>query len=120
MPIEGNIDKVFHIYEYQDKLNNIEMVFDTSNTVIYEVDSNKNDWTSIEFGHLKVEVLSGNIPKPRGLGLLCGQRYILTMLPTQQIVGKGLFLFCFLILHQYIECPRNKLVWITVYLFQIL
>ena len=44
------------------------MVFYSSDTVINEIDFDKQDWASIEFGHLQGEVLTGNIPEPRCIG----------------------------------------------------
>ena len=40
-------------------------MFYPSDPVINEIDSDKHDWSSSEFGHLQGEVLTGNIPEPR-------------------------------------------------------
>ena len=59
--IEDNIEHVFHIFEYLEKLQNTKMLFDTNYPVINEVGYEKQDWSSSEFFHTKGELLSGNM-----------------------------------------------------------
>ena len=51
-----------------NKEHNTDMVFDPSDPIINDIDFDKQDWASSEFGHLQGEVLTGNIPEPRCIG----------------------------------------------------
>ena len=69
MPRQLHQDQLLSIFGHLKKYHNTEMVFYTSDPVIYEKKFEKQDWTSCEFGHVDgVESLTVNIPEPRGLG----------------------------------------------------
>ena len=69
LPREGHLAQLFHMFLYLKKYHNTEMVFDPSEPDIDEVEFEKEDWSSSEFGHIQgKEELPPNMPTPRGLG----------------------------------------------------
>jgi hypothetical protein len=71
LPREGHLAQLYNIFSYLKVLHNTEMVLDPSDPAINELQFEKRDWTSSEFGHLQgKEVLPGKYPQPRGLGFV--------------------------------------------------
>ena len=71
LPRKGHMEQVMQIFGYLRKYHNAELVFDPSNPLINELDFEKKDWASSEFGHVEgKEDLPPNMPEPRGLGFM--------------------------------------------------
>ena len=69
IPRRGHLDQVLIIFGHLKKYHNTDTVFDPSNAVIDETKSEKQDWTSSEFGYVDgVKALPVNMSEPRGLG----------------------------------------------------
>ncbi len=70
-PREGHLHQLFHIFSYLRTHHNAEMVFDPTEVLMDEVEYERKDWTSREFGHISgQEVLPVNMPEPRGTGFV--------------------------------------------------
>ena len=69
LPRMGHMEALFQIFAYLKKFHNAELVYDPSDPCIDELEFQRRDWTTSEFGHVDgKEELPGNAPKPRGIG----------------------------------------------------
>ena len=53
LPREGHLEQVLHIFAYLKKYHNTELVYDPSDPVVDEIDFERRDWASSEFGHVE-------------------------------------------------------------------
>ena len=68
---EGHLEEVLHIFAYLKKYHNTELVYDPSDPVVDENDSEQSDWASSEVGHVEgKEELPAKMPEPRGHGFI--------------------------------------------------
>ena len=71
LPREGHLEQVLHIFAYQKKYYNTELVYDPSDPVLDENDFKRKDRASTEFGHVEgKEEFLANMPEPRGQGFI--------------------------------------------------
>ena len=68
---EGHLEQVLHMFAYLKKYHNTELVYDPSDPVVDEIDFERRDWASSEFGHEEgKEEFPANMPEPRGHGFI--------------------------------------------------
>ena len=70
LPRKGHLQELYHIFSYLRKYHNSEMVFDPSDPVIDEVQFEKKDLTTSEFGSCTKEEFPKNMPILRGFGFV--------------------------------------------------
>ena len=69
LPRIGHMEALFQIFAYLKKFHNTELVYDPSDPGINELDFERRDLTTTEFGHIDgKEELPPNAPQPRGIG----------------------------------------------------
>ena len=69
IPRRGHLDQVLIIFGHLKKYHNTDTVFHPSNAVINETKSEKQDWTSSEFGYVDgVKALPVNMSEPIVIG----------------------------------------------------
>ena len=73
LPRTDHLEQLYHIFLYLKKHHNTEMIFDPNELTIDEDLFEKQDWSNSVYvtddTDLK-EALPGNMPKPRGLGMI--------------------------------------------------
>ena len=70
MPRKGHMDAVYHIFAYLKKHHNAEMVYDPSDPMINISDFQDKDWSTTVHGSDLKEIMPGNMPEPRGQGMV--------------------------------------------------
>ena len=73
LPRYGHLNALYRIFGYLKSHHNAEMVFDPSHPHIDESKFPDKDWSTSEFGSDQKEILPGNMPEPRGQGMLTTQ-----------------------------------------------
>ena len=70
LPRYGHLNALYRIFGYLKTHHNAEMVFDPSHPHIDENEFPDKDWSTSEFGSDLKEILPGNMPEPRGQGMV--------------------------------------------------
>ena len=70
LPRYGHLNALYRIFGYLKSHHNVEMFFDPSHPHIDESEFPDRDWSTSEFGSELKEILPGNMPEPRGQGMV--------------------------------------------------
>ena len=91
---EWHLEKQYHFFAYLEKCHNYELVIDPSDQVIYQYESEFQDWTSSKFFHVSgMEDIPTNMPATIGLVFVVAEMVDADHAGytfTRRSIGKGL------------------------------